>query len=134
METTNPIRPWRAEIASWVVTPIGQIVFVALFLLSLPLILPFVSFGAWKRSKRQTKRIAQTICVSCGQQLGIEAERIADEKWLKAMQENRKNNPGIRSRIYQLVHAICQNCGAEYRYLEDDDALVIAEAHTTTYP
>ncbi|MEQ8854048.1 hypothetical protein [Gimesia sp.] len=57
------------------------------------------------------------VCLECGEVLGVEAIRLANERWdeiVKAIIA--KSEPGTRLRLVRTVEALCPHCGCQYLY------------------
>lgn len=64
--------------------------------------------------KRTAEWIVNQRCLSCGEPLGVDALRLADEVWTKIMAKKMAwaRERGVRLRIIRVVDAVCANCGA----------------------
>jgi predicted RNA-binding Zn-ribbon protein involved in translation (DUF1610 family) len=100
----------------------------AIFILLLPIILP-VSLLQSQREKRRMRNLASRfVCLECGEVLGVEAIRLADERWdeiVKAIIS--RNEPGTRLRLVRTVDAICPHCGCLYLYRKAERTFVVRE-------
>jgi len=100
----------------------------AIFILLLPIILP-VSLLQSQREKRRMRNLASRfVCLECGEVLGVEAIRLADERWdeiVKAIIS--RNEPGTRLRLVRTVDAICPHCGCQYLYRKVERTFVVRE-------
>lgn len=100
----------------------------AIVILLLPIILP-VSLLQSQREKRRMRNLASRfVCLECGEVLGVEAIRLADERWdeiVKAIIS--RNEPGTRLRLVRTVDAICPHCGCQYLYRKVERTFVVRE-------
>ena len=94
------------------------------FIVFLPVIIP-VGLSAVAISNHRKRRAAASFrCTTCGQVLGPESIRIADEEFRKRMEELRKSHPFTKFRIVRTCHAICVTCGARYTFQEKERTFV----------
>jgi hypothetical protein len=92
---------------------------VILFVLLLPVLLPY-GFISNALFRRRLKRAAErSKCPTCGSNLGDEALKLADEHWREYVSCLHRQHPGVRFRLVRLVHAICVSCGASLRFVEE---------------
>jgi hypothetical protein len=96
----------------------------AFSVLSLPIIVPAALIQERIRTRRITRVVCRFVCVSCGKALGLEGLRLGNERWGAIIAELHERSPGSRFRVLQGIHAICPECGCEYRYQDGDQSLV----------
>ena len=89
------------------------------FVLALPILIPFTLARQWLVQRRLRSAATCQPCPTCGNLIGSEALRNADECWRKHVAELHGANPGVRFRLIRLVHAICAVCGSRLKFRED---------------
>ncbi|WP_232093296.1 hypothetical protein, partial [Gimesia panareensis] len=79
--------------------------------------------------KRRRRQLASRfVCEQCGEVIGAEAIRLADERWSKIVEKIRSENDSeIRLRLVRTVDAICPHCGCQYCYREEEQTFVVQE-------
>ncbi|QDV50906.1 hypothetical protein [Gimesia fumaroli] len=99
---------------------------VLIFILLLPIIVP-VSLIQAQREKRQMRKLAdQFVCLECVEVIGVEALRLADERWSEIVKKIiDENDSGTRLRLVRSMDAICPHCGCVYLYHKADQTFVV---------
>jgi hypothetical protein len=115
------LRRFRKQLGK---SKIVLVLFAAMFLALLPLLLPIAIVQNRMRDRRILREVSQFVCVSCGTRLGVEALRLADERWRTIVADLHAKSPGMRFRLVRDVDAVCPCCGREYQYLDADRSLV----------
>ena len=80
------------------------------------------------KSERRRQLASRFVCLECGEVLGVEAIRLADERWeeiVKAIISY--NETGTRLRLVRTVDAICPHCGCLYLYHQAERTFVVRE-------
>ena len=110
----------------WVRQPkAGMFLLIAGGLLALPILLPLAMIGHLRSQLRLRKLVGQFLCVACGAKLGINALRIADQRWAEEVRRIQAVSPRAKIvRMIRRLHAVCPGCGCEYTYLEKRHTLV----------
>lgn len=90
---------------------------IAICMLLLPVILPLTVLGQ-KRYQKRLRGLAEGFpCVECGQNIGVEALQLADDRWDEMeLQMMRIEEPVARVVRSRLLDAICPHCGCLYLY------------------
>jgi hypothetical protein len=101
---------------------------IALILILFAALLPMIVAAAltlkWMH-RRKLLRLAESFsCVVCGSRLGAGSIRLGNARWLAIMVDLQAKHPRMKLRIVRSVHAVCPECGCEYRYCKADDAFV----------
>ncbi|QDT84508.1 hypothetical protein MalM14_21680 [Gimesia chilikensis] len=96
---------------------IRECILVLFFILLLPILVPY-SLLMDRVEKRKRRQLASRfICEQCGEVLGVEAIRLADERWDEMeLQMMRIEEPVARVVRSRLLDAICPHCGCQYLY------------------
>ena len=105
--------------------PIFFILLLLVVILLLPIILILSPIETETETRKRESRIRNFICVSCGSRLGMEAIRLGNERWRAYLDELHQQYPGSMFRLLRDIHAICPNCGCEYRYQDTDCSLIV---------
>lgn len=100
-----------------------------LLVVFLPVILPVVAVSHWLSQWRMRAAARVFACPACGNVIGIEALRLAEEAWGRHMAEMHRENPGVRlrrsaQRIVRHLNAICPHCSARYEFIERERTFV----------
>jgi hypothetical protein len=96
---------------------IAMVLFGVLFFALLPLLFPIAIIQNWMRNRRLLQQVRHFVCVACGTRLGVEAIRLADERWRKVVADLHAKSPGMRFRLVRDIDAVCPCCGREYRMM-----------------
>ena len=100
---------------------------IAICMLLLPVILPLTVLGQ-KRYQKRLRGLAEGFpCVECGQNIGVEALQLADDRWDEMLAERRRLYPNIKFRLVRDLQALCPHCGCEYRYQEAEATFIVRE-------
>ncbi|KAA0139020.1 hypothetical protein FYZ48_10190 [Gimesia chilikensis] len=96
---------------------IRECILVLFFILLLPILVPY-SLLMDRVEKRRLRQLASRfVCEQCGEVLGVEAIRLADERWDEMeLQMMRIEEPVARVVRSRLLDAICPHCGCQYLY------------------
>lgn len=109
-------------------------VFVILFALGLPIIVPVACILHLLRKHRLRKLVLTATCQTCGKTLGLEALRLADVECSALVAELHKQHPLARLCLVRTLHAICPHCGTRYTYFEKDNEFRIKAQDRLTRP
>lgn len=107
---------------------IRECILVLFFILLLPILMPYSLLKDRVEKRRRRQLASRFVCVECGEVLGVEAIRLADERWdeiVKAIIS--RNEPGTRLRLVRTVDAICPHCGCQYLYRKVERTFVVRE-------
>ena len=100
---------------------------IAICMLLLPVILPLTVLGQ-KRYQKRLRGLAEGFpCVECGQNIGVEALQLGDDRWDEMLAERRRLYPNIKFRLVRDLQALCPHCGCEYRYQEAEATFIVRE-------
>ncbi|WP_145454260.1 hypothetical protein [Gimesia panareensis] len=106
----------------------GLVLVLPIFILLLPVTLPLIGIQLKRDQKRKRTLAERFVCVECGEVIGLEAIRLADERWSKIVEKIlSENNTEIRLRLVRTVDAICPHCGCQYCYREEEQTFVVQE-------
>jgi hypothetical protein len=107
---------------------------LVLFLVSLPIVLPFVGIAQVRSEKRKRACVERWPCGWCVAPLGGEALVRADA--LFGAYVDRQFGDDFTFRIVRDLHACCLRCDAGHRYDEQADRLVLLHSRefATMYP
>lgn len=92
--------------------------FIAVFLVALPVILPLACILHLIYRHRLMIAGKSEVCPECGQILGVESVQKADESWKAHVADIRRVHPGTRFRWIRWVHSICTVCGSRLQFQE----------------
>jgi hypothetical protein len=103
---------------------VAGIILVVIFL---PILMP-IAFILHARDVKRLQALAEhSHCTNCGYRLGQEALDLADKASADYVEElHRDAPPGTRFRLVRRIHAICTQCGLQYRF--DDKARTLDPA------
>lgn len=123
---------WRLQ-PRRVVRVIAAPFLLILFLLSLPIVLPFVGIAEARAKKRKRTRAERWPCGWCVAPLGAEALARADTVFSAYV--GQQTGDAAKFRIVRDLHACCPCCDAGHRYDEQADrfALLQSREFATTY-
>jgi hypothetical protein len=107
-----------------VLWPAGFFVFAFLFILCLPILMPIALLSYAREQKRMYFAAEQFRCLGCGAILGRASIQRADDELGRYMDELHRQNPGYRFRVDRTVHAICAECGKQYRFCEKTNSFI----------
>jgi hypothetical protein len=85
-------------------------------MLALPLITPYLVIDSFFAKRRRIRIAEKSICVICGNKLGVESLERGNEYWREYVRRLRRSYPGARFRLVRTVWAICSHCGAAYSF------------------
>ena len=71
----------------WAKSKTLDLIVVGSFVLALPILLPCAFIVHYTRTRKMGRMISDFVCVSCGTLLGLEAIRLADERWRANLSE-----------------------------------------------
>lgn len=91
---------------------------MALLLIALPVILPFLVLDQRRTRRRQLLALAGQPCAVCGSSLDHRALELADATWASRVAAMRAEHPHAMFRLARRLHAVCPACGAEYEWVE----------------
>lgn len=107
---------------------IRECIIVLIFILLLPILVPFSLLKNQLEKRKRGQLASRFVCLECGSMIGVEAIRLADERWSEIVKIiMSKSDPGIRLRLVRTVDAICQHCCCQYRYRETEQTFVVRE-------
>lgn len=103
---------------------IRECILVLFFILLFPILVPYSLLKDRVEKRRRRQLASRFVCLECGEVLGVEAIRLADERWDEMeLQMMRKEEPVMRieepvDRVVRsrLLDAICPHCGCQYLY------------------
>jgi hypothetical protein len=111
----------------------GLLVFIGVVLF-LPFILPAVLVFD-QLDRLRLRRAAKTFpCVGCGNILGTESIRLADEEFARHMAEMKKKYPNVKFKTHRPFDAKCVHCGKPYRFHKMDGSFVEVRIIETVEP
>lgn len=102
---------------------LGTIAIIGLIFL-MPVLIPVAIVLDWNGNRKKRAAALSFRCTGCGEILGEQSLRLADEAWSAEMAEMRKKRPGVRFRVARKLHAICASCGKRYDFVEKDATFV----------
>lgn len=118
----------RGIVRTNMIKNIRECILVLFFILLLPILMPYSLLKDRVEKRRRRQLASRFVCVECGEVLGVEAIRLADERWdeiVKAIIS--RNEPGTRLRLVRTVDAICPHCGCLYLYRKAERTFVVRE-------
>jgi hypothetical protein len=83
---------------------------------ALLLLLPLVLVAATASIARDERRLAGTLCRTCGRPIGFEEIRRAKEEGLRKAWAGYDPASGMRRRIAPVWDVVCRTCGQRYTY------------------
>ncbi len=95
-------------------------VLLVVLLILFPIWIPIVAISHGIYLRRLRRAASAFACLSCGELLGLESIRLADEAWADYMRQLHEQNPGMLLQVVRSVHAICPKCGARYSFIEGE--------------
>ena len=99
-----------------------------IFILLLPILAPYSLLKDRLEKRRRRQLASRFVCEQCGEVLGVDAIRLADERWDEIVKEIiAKSEPGTRLRLVRTVDAICPHCGCLYLYRKAEGTFVVRE-------
>ena len=102
---------------------------IAICMLLLPVILPLLALEQ-KRYQKRLRGLAEGFaCVECGQNIGVEAIQLADQRWDEMSEERQRRSPNIKFRQVRNLQALCPHCGCEYCYQEAEATFIVRETN-----
>jgi predicted RNA-binding Zn-ribbon protein involved in translation (DUF1610 family) len=94
-----------------------ECIIVLVVILLLPILVPYSLLMDWVEKRRRMQLASRFVCEQCGEVLGVEAIRLADERWDEMeLQMMRIEEPVARVVRSRLLDAICPHCGCQYLY------------------
>ncbi|QDU03210.1 hypothetical protein V6x_29220 [Gimesia chilikensis] len=118
----------RGIVRTNMIKNIRECILVLFFILLLPILVPYSLLMDRVEKRRRRQLASRFVCEQCGEVLGVEAIRLADEHWdeiVKAIIA--KSEPGTRLRLVRTVAAICPHCGCQYLYRNAERTFVVRE-------
>ncbi|HAH46255.1 hypothetical protein [Gimesia sp.] len=107
---------------------IRECIIVLIFILLLPILVPFSLLKNQLEKRKRGQLASRFVCLECGNMIGVEAIRLADERWSEIVKIiMSKSDPGIRLRLVRTVDAICPHCCCQYRFRETEQTFVVRE-------
>jgi hypothetical protein len=97
----------------------------------LVLVLPLILLVACASIARDERRLARTLCTTCGQPIGLEEIRRAKEEALRAAWAGYDPASGIRRRIAPVWDVVCRTCGRRYTYRSGEPHTVLVPVAAT---
>ena len=110
---------WPRRVALVIAAPF----LLVLFILSLPIVLPFVGIAQARSDKRKRLCVERWPCGWCVAPLGAEALARADA--LFGAYADQQFGDAFKFRIVRDLHACCPRCDAGHRYDEQADRFVL---------
>ena len=97
------------------------------FLILLLLVsLPFTAIQLKREKHKLGKLAGEFVCLECGEIMGMEAIRLADERWANVVkQKMAEKTYKLGMRMVRSVDAVCPHCGCIYLYREEDQSFVV---------
>lgn len=109
---------------SGVLFPAVFLTFAIAFILLSPVLVP-IGLLSYARDQKHMYATAEGFrCLGCGVVLGKFSIQRAEDEWGKYMDELHRQNPGHRFRVKRTVHAICAECGKQYRFSEKTSSFI----------
>lgn len=107
---------------------IRECILVLVFILLLPILVPYFLLKNQVEKRRRRQLASRFVCEQCGEVIGVEAIRLADERWSKIVEKIRSEiDSEIRLRLARTVDAICPHCGCQYCYREEGQTFIVQE-------
>ncbi len=94
-----------------------ECIIVLVIILLVPILVPYSLLKDRVEKRRRRQLASRFVCLECGEILGVEAIRLADERWDEMeLQMMRIEEPVARVVRSRLLDAICPHCGCQYLY------------------
>lgn len=98
--------------------PISTIAFVTLFVLMLPVLIPYGMVSELVSRRRRDRDAAKSACTKCGAVLGREAVERSNVYWREYGLRSQRLYPSMRINLIRSNSAICIGCGTAHKYNE----------------